>query len=261
MRIAALFILLIFSNAAFSVTSHPIKNVLIVVAMKEEAAPIIKLLNLSPASAPDPNLPMKAYIGHYANLKVALILNGNDPMYGVQNIGSQPAVLATYLGINHFHPDLVMSIGTAGGRPIHDIKIGDIFISDKIYFYSRRLHSPDYKLYGAGGYRSTDTKSLVKKLNIKNGIVCSGDSFDEDATDHEVIRKQGCMIIDMEAAGVNWVAMLTKTPMFAIKGIANYIGQTSAHDEFERNYSMVTQKLALKTRDILAYLVTENRVN
>lgn len=256
MRIAVLFIfvLTLFSNSGFSAVNHKIKNVLIVVAMKDEAAPIIKTLNLYPASLPDTKLPMKAYIGHYADINIALILNGTDPMYGVQNVGSQPAVLATYIGINYFHPDLIISAGTAGGRFVHDMKIGNIYVSDKIYFYDRRLNLPDYKLYGSGGYRSMDTKFLVKKLNIKNATVCSGDSFDENTTDQEVMSKQGCMVIDMEAAGVSWVAMLTKIPMFAMKGITNYVEKTSAHNEFEKNYARVTQKLALKLRDVLGFL-------
>lgn len=243
-----------FFNAAFSAASHSIKNVLIVVAMKEEAAPIIKILHLSRVSAPDSHLPMKTYVGHHADINIVLILNGTDPMYGVENVGSQPAVLATYLGIKYFHPDLVISVGTAGGRPVNGMKIGNIYFSDKIYFYSRRLNLPNYKLYGAGGYRSIDTKSLVKKLNIQNATVCSGDSFDENATDQEVMRNQGCMVIDMEAAGVSWVSMLTKTPMFAIKGITNYIEKTNTHNEFEKNIFVVTQKLALTVRDVLAYL-------
>lgn len=262
MRIAVLFlfVLTVCSNPVFSAVSHPVKNVLIVVAMREEADPIIKTLNLSPVSAPDPKLPMKAYVGHYANIKIALILNGVDPMFGVQNIGSQPAVLATYLGINYFHPDLVMSVGTAGGRPINGVNVGDIYISEKINFYSRRLHSPDYKLYGAGGYRSMDTTTMMKKLNIKSAIVCSGDSFDEDATDRAVMKKQRCMLIDMEAAGVNWVTMLSQIPMFAVKGVTNYIGRTTAHDEFEKNYATVTQKLATTTRAVLGYLSSQDQV-
>lgn len=253
-QILIIFTLLILSNAAFPAANHSIKNVLIVVAMEEEAAPIIKLLKLTPASAPDPNLPMKAYVGHYANLDVELILNGKDPMYGVQNIGTQPAVLATYLGISHYHPDLVLSVGTAGGLSVKDVEIGDIYISNKIYFYDRRLHSPDYKLYGAGGYHSMDTTSLIKKLNVKSGTVCSGDSFDEDQTDHEMFIKQGCIVKEMEAAGVSWVCMLTKTPMFALKGITDHIGHVSTHDEFEKNSATVTKKLALKTQAVLQYL-------
>ncbi len=58
----------IFSTITFS-ASHEIKNILLIVAMEEEAAPIIKLLHLSPVSL-DPRLPMKAYAGNYSNIKV-----------------------------------------------------------------------------------------------------------------------------------------------------------------------------------------------
>ena len=252
MRIRLLFLLcFLFSASSISAT---VRNVLIVVAMQEEAVPIIDLLHLSPGPALDEGLPMKTYVGHYANKQVALVLNGKAPIPGVQNIGTQPAVLATYLGIHHFHPDIVLSIGTAGGRVDNGAKVDAIYTSDKIYFYARRMHSPEYQLYGAGGYPSMDTTDLIKKLNLKQATVCSSDSFEEDATDREVMAKYGCVVIDMEAAGVAWVAMLKQVPMFAIKGITNYTGSTNAHDEFEKHYAEVTKKLAYTTRDTLDYL-------
>ena len=64
----------------------------------------------------------------------------------------------------------------------------------------------------------------------------------------------GCAIIDMEAAGVGWVAMLMQVPMFALKGVTNYSGVANAHDEFELHYAKITEKLAVETRDVLSYL-------
>ncbi len=114
-----------------------------------------------------------------------------------------------------------MSVGTAGIRNNGNLKIGDIYISKKIYFYDRRFNTPNYQRYGVGGYLSMDTSMLLKKFNIHNEIVCSSDSFEEDETDREMMKKLDCNVVDMEAAGVAWVSMLTHTPMFAMKGITS----------------------------------------
>lgn len=254
-QLALFIILLIFSHTSFPASKHSIRTILMVIAMEEEAAPIIQLLHLSSIPPLDPKLPMKAYSGTYGNLNIKLILNGKDPKYGVQNVGTQPAVLSTYLGISHFHPDLVMSIGTAGSCLNKKVKVGEIYTSNIINFYDRRLHSPKYQLYGIGGYRSAITTEMSRKLNLKTGIVCSSDSFEESDTDKAQIKKIGCMIIDMEAAGVSWVALLTQTPMFALKGITNYTDVISSHDDFKKNFTKITNELALKTKEILDYLL------
>lgn len=222
--------------------------------MDEEATQIIKLLNLKPTEAPDKSLPMKAYSGSYDKLNIYLILNGTDPAYKVENIGSQPATLSTYLGIKEFHPDLIMNIGTAGGFSRKHANVGDVYISNKISFYDRRLHSPDYKLYGKGNYSSPNTQNMAKTLKFKTGTICSGDSFEDDQTDLKVLAEQKCSVKEMEAAGVAWVAMLTKTPMFALKGITDQVGHVSNHDQFEKNFSRVNKEIAIKTRSILKYL-------
>jgi 5'-methylthioadenosine nucleosidase len=240
-----------FCQAANVYAKPPISKVLIVVAMKEEARPLIQLLHLSPATAPDPSLPMEVYTGRNHKFHIELIIPGTDPNHGVENVGTQAAVLTTYLGINQFHPDLVINVGTAGGRAETGVKIGEIYLSSNIYFFNRRFISRAYQLYGIGAYSSMNTEALGKKLQLKHGSVCSGDSFLPDETDSQMQTKLGCMLIDMEAAGVNWVTMLKKIPMFALKGVSNYMDPASAHDEFENNGAEVTKKLAVLTKKIL----------
>lgn len=220
--------------------------------MQEEANTIIKILDLKKMNAPDKNLPMSAYSNQYNNLNVYLILNGTDPMNTVENIGSEAATLTTYIGINSFHPDLIMSVGTAGG--VRNTSIGDVFIGNTIYFYDRRLHSQNYKRYGNGNYSSPNTKNMAKNLSIKIGVICSGGSFEDDQTDLAMLEKENCTVKDMEAAGVAWVSMLEKIPMIAIKGITDHIGHISNHEQFEKNFSMVNEKLSIKIREILDYL-------
>src|SRR5687767_202671 len=87
------------------IMNHPIKKVLLVVALEMEAEPIITKLGLHERSQSFSGLPMKIYDGKHNKLEIFLVTHGRDPIHKVQNIGTQPATLSTYLGISNFHPD------------------------------------------------------------------------------------------------------------------------------------------------------------
>ena len=257
--IVALF-LMPFAEAKQKALPNHIKKILIVVAMEKEAKPIIASLKLKKLPHSFSNLPMQGYVGNYAKLAILLIINGQDPVTKVENVGTQAATLSAYLGINYLHPDLVINIGTAGGVEANGTKEKEFFISKTIYFYDRRIPFPKYEEYGLGDYSSptlrfiwgqTLNKGSDPKLNLKPGIVCSGDSFDDDQTDYAMFLKLHCNAIDMEAAGVAWVSMLTKTPMIAIKGITNYVRGNNIHEQYQKNLPYVTETLAEKLKELL----------
>jgi 5'-methylthioadenosine nucleosidase len=233
---------------------HPYKKILIVIAMDSEANPIIQQLGLKPLAHHFSNLPMNGYVGHRHESDILLIKNGEDPINKVQNIGKEAATLSTYLGIEYFHPDLIISIGTAGSVPENGAKLMDIYLSRTTYFFDRRIPMKGYDEYGRGGYPSLALSSISKKLQLKEGIICSGDSFDEAQIDYNVFLKEHCSAIDMEAAAVAWVSMLTHTPMIAIKGITNFVRGKEIHAQYERNLPEVTQQLAIKLDKLIGFM-------
>jgi nucleoside phosphorylase len=239
---------------AKTISRSPLKKILLVVAMDSEAQPFITTLNLHKLPHSFSKLPMQAYSGKYENLNILLMTNGEDPIHKVQNVGTQAAALSTYLGINYFHPDLVISIGTAGGVEANDAKEKDIYLSHKIYFYDRRLPLKGYDEYGLGAYPSADVSTLVDNVGFKQGIVCSGDSFDENPMDYDIFVKEKCSAIDMEAAGVAWVSMLMNIPMIAIKGVTNYVRGDGIHIQYEKNLPDVTKDLSTKLKELLKNL-------
>lgn len=237
--------------------AHDIKKILLVVAMDEEAAPIIKNLQLNKSPHSFSGLPMKAYTGKYKNLTIALVTNGEDPKHRVANVGTQPGALATFLGIDHSRPDLVISIGTAGGIAEHGAKIHAIYMSEKINFIHRRIPMPGYLEYGIGGYSSWRFQPNNADIKIKTGIVCSSDSFDTNQTDYQLLLKHGCVAKEMEAASVAWVSMLMKVPMVAIKGITDIEGGENSHAQFKENFAAVTAKLSTTLTKILDDLASK----
>lgn len=237
------------------VSSNPtIKKVLIVVAMDSEAQPIIKTLQLHQLPHSFSGLPMRGYVGQLGKIELLLMMNGKDPVYKVQNIGTEAATLSTYLGIEYFHPDLIISIGTAGGVIENGSALKDIYLSKQIYFADRRIPMTGYQDYGRGGYKSMSFSRLNKQLKLKSGIVCSEGSFDEEKIDYAMFLQEHCSAVDMEAAGVAWVSMLTKTPMIAIKGITNFVRGKHIHAQYEKNLPSVVQALANKLKLFITLL-------
>src|SRR5215467_15753566 len=90
-------------------TATPLSTVVILVAMAEEARPLIEALSFQPLPGIFAPLPMRAYEGHLKQLQIRLVLNGEDPRYGVQSIGTQAATLAAQAAIQAFRPDLLIN--------------------------------------------------------------------------------------------------------------------------------------------------------
>lgn len=241
------------SSSKLSKQQQSFKKILLVIAMKQEAEPIINALHLKKTGQSYSGLPMRSYVGKYANKDIFLIMNGTDPVNKVENICTQPATLSAYLGIANFHPDLVISIGTAGGIAEKGININDVLISEKIYFYSRRSPQAGYTEYGMGGYPSYPFDDIADKMKLKKSIICSGDAFHLSATDKKIVQKQDCSAIEMEAAGVAWVSMLTKTPMIAIKGIDDQ-ADVDSENQYDKNSHRLQRKLGETIKTFLSYL-------
>ena len=63
-------------------------------------------------------------------------------MHGVDNVGTVPAAVTAYLAVHEFKPDLVISIGTAGGFQAKGAAIGDVFLATAFANHDRRIPIP-----------------------------------------------------------------------------------------------------------------------
>lgn len=59
--------------------------------------------------------PCVTYSGTYGGLDVHVVWNGRDGEHGVDLVGTVPAAISSYLALQAFEPDLIISAGTAGG--------------------------------------------------------------------------------------------------------------------------------------------------
>lgn len=254
----SVFVLLVFfwPNEGISISpSHKIRKIALMIAMQEEAKPIIAHLHLSLDDGLDKALPMKVYKGKVRGAKIILVLNGHDKTFGVDNVATQPASIATLLTIKKFNPDLIINAGTAGGFHRKGAKIGDVYVSSGSFkYYDRRIPIPGFSEYGRGDYPSLDVSKLAEDLKLKSGIVSTGNSLDMTERDLKLIRQNNATIKDMEATTVAWVAHYYEVPMFAVKSITDLLDiKKPTQEEFLKNLSLAASNLQQKLTEIINY--------
>ncbi len=112
--------------------------------MEAEAKPMVELMGLKeddPPIIPRP-APCVSYSGDYAGIKVHVVRNGTCDLHGVDNVGTVPAALTTYLSLEHIKPDLLISVGTAGGFRGRGASIGDVYVGTATVHHDRRIPIP-----------------------------------------------------------------------------------------------------------------------
>ena len=231
-----------------------IEKILLLVAMQAEADPIIRTLDLNPVQhLTDTQLPFKTYENNYEDRHIVLLVSGTDSRYRVDNIGTQAATLMAYVGIEQFQPDLVVSVGTAGGFVARGAKIGTVYLSDdEFIFHDRQIPLAGFDEQGVGHYPAVNVRALAKQLNLPFGKISSGSSFTKNPDQMEAILKSGAVAKEMEAAAIAWVCWLKQTPCMAIKAITNLLDQgESSEQQFTENFSVATQSLCIQLKAVM----------
>lgn len=67
---------------------------------------------------------------------------GKDAEHSVDNVGTVPAALTIYLACQQYKPDLIISVGTAGGFRAQGAAIGDVFVGTTTVNHDRRIPIP-----------------------------------------------------------------------------------------------------------------------
>lgn len=70
------------------------------------------------------------------------LASGRDKEHSVDNVGTVAAGLTTYLACQRFQPDLIISVGTAGGFKSQGAAIGDVFLGTITVNHDRRIPIP-----------------------------------------------------------------------------------------------------------------------
>ena len=246
------------------------ERVVIVMAMRAEAAPLGDALDARPVAVPGwaDSLPVQLFEAQpdRARPRVLLALNGIDPSCGVDCIGSTAAAITTQVALcaaaDRFDgpSDLVLSVGTAGGWERHGTSIGDVYMAwDRFVSHDRRIDLPRFDEYGVGNHRAADLRSHAAALGCRLGIITTGDSLDESADDATRIAASAAQVKDMEAAAVAWIAGLHRVPVSAVKAITDLVDSPVATPEqFTENLTMAAARLQVTTLQLLERLAAQS---
>lgn len=232
------------------------KRVAVLMAMREEAEPLIQSLGLTEAPDTfDPRDPMRAFKGRIGALEVVVVLNGKGPREDLNLTGPVAAAMAASQAVKTLSPDLVINAGTAGGFGSRGVRVGEVLLSRAIVFHDR--HSPfggAREAYALGNYPQPGTERTARDLGIKTAVVATGNSFvNVSTTDLSVIRKVDAAVVEMEAAAVAEVCAIYKVKMVALKAVTDDVEHPNV-GQFRANLQLAAANLATKLRDLLTYL-------
>lgn len=232
-----------------------IDRVLLLVAMEAEALPMVERLGLvkddtliaSPA-------PCVTYVSHDG--RICLTYYGKCPNTGVCSVGTAPAALYSYLAIQAFKPDLVISTGTAGGFRARGAAIGDVFVASVTVNHDRRIAIPGFDAYGIGKLCCVTAPRMRKDLKLKIGCCSSGNSLDWHDMDMKLMLEHEAAVKEMEAASVAWVSSMFGTPLMCVKAITDIVdGDQPAHEEFLSNLAAAAAALQGVVPSVVEYVM------
>lgn len=154
----------------------------------------------------------------------------------MDTVGTAPASLFSYLAIQAFSPDLIISVGTAGGFKSKGAGIADIFVATATVNHDRRIPIPGFDEYGIGKSLTVSAPNMRKALGFKSGVVSSGNSLDYTAEDMKLMVEHKAAVKEMEAAAVSWSASFFKCPVLCLKSVTDIVdGHKPAQEEFLEN--------------------------
>lgn len=261
-----------FANALSNTMSpKKIQDVVIAIAMEAEAQPLIKHLSLiqnesffSSNSNTNVKTPFLAYQGTHESCNITVITNGKDAIHGtgVDNVGTIPAALATYLALDKLNSgtdgkniDLLINAGTCGGFKRMGAEIGDVFLTTSVANHDRRIPIPGFTKYGVGKVESASVESLATEINAKLGVCTTGNSLDAHDIDHHHMSENEASVKDMEAAAIAWSCEMHETPHFGLKVVTDIVdGDKPTQEEFMENLGTAAVSLQGALPKVIEYI-------
>lgn len=231
--------------------------------MEAEATPFVDHLGLQPLDGFFPShTPFLAFTGVHHSTKVTVITMGKDNVHGtgVDNAGTVPSSLATYLAVQQLAKDgspvnLILNGGTCGGFARKGGTIGDVFLTTGVANHDRRIPIPGFDKYGIGQIDTLDPTNMASTLGYKTGSCTTGNSLDHVPRDAELMMDNDASVKDMEAAAIAWVAKMNDIPYLGVKVVTDIVdGGIPTHEEFMENLASAAKSLQSALPKVLEYV-------
>ncbi len=237
----------------------PIEQVVLLVAMAAEAAPMIESMGLKKSELGlTRQLQLRTYSGKILGRTIHLVVNATDPDYSVDQVGTEAAAVSASNVLARLRPDTLISAGTAGGFAERGAKIGDVVMSRGGFFFHDHNIPMDggYEDYARGSYPCLELPAVAHYFRLKSGVISTGNSLSLTAQEQGRIEQCGAIAKEMEVAAIAKIARQFNTRVMAFKAITNIVGlQKNASAEFKKNFELATQNLARVLPKILHYIL------
>jgi len=185
--------------------------------------------------------------------EIFVSVNGKCKKTGADHIGTNGGLLNTYIFNETINPNIIINAGTAGGFNRMGADIGDVYLaSDQAVFHDRRIPLPIFDEYGIGRYALFDNYNLAEKLQLKKGIISTGNSLDYTSSELEFFKNNNVSLKDMEAATIAWICEEIEKPFVAIKSVTDIVDSNiESALEFEKNFEIAVKNLTSKLIDLV----------
>lgn len=237
-----------------------IQTVLVAIVMEQEAKPFVEHLGLSQVEDFFPShTPFLAFQGSNStsSCQVTVITFGKDQIYGtgVDNVGTVPSSLATYLALQKMSFDMVINAGTCGGFQRKGLEIGNVVLTTGVAHHDRRIPIPGFDTFGMGKMDTLDPSTMAQALGFKTGLCTTGNSLDKVDKDDELMLANDASVKDMEAAAIAWVCRMCQVPYLGVKVVTDIVdGGIPTQEEFLANLASAAQSLQAALPQVLDYV-------
>lgn len=169
-------------------------------------------------------------------------INGHDTVLVKCGIGKVQAGVVTMLLIEHFHPEVVINSGVAGGFD-QSLQELDLVCATKVSAYDVDFTAEGLPLGSLNGEdRFVENDITLKETNgfsLKYGLILSADIFATDRKHlEEIIDKyyqdEEVVAIDMESATIARICSEQNTKWCVIRAISDVIGGTKQVFNYEK---------------------------
>lgn len=233
-------------------THSPATDILLQVALRAEAQPIIDGEALRPIGPVAAHCPAQAFASSVANRSVVLITHGSDPLHKCDRIGPIAAATTCAAAIARFHPRLIVNIGTCGGFQSRGGAIGDLHLVQRLAFHDQRVPIAGFREFARGETDAPHSDALRAELGALGGLCSTGGSLDATPQDRAILDELEARCKDMEAAAIALVARDWQVPLLVLKCVTDLVDNPEAvQDAFLRNLRHATMQLASATAALL----------
>lgn len=191
-------------------------------------------------------------------------ITNTEVVVAVAGVGKVNAAVSTQTMILKFNPDLIINIGVAGGLS-KELSIGDIAIATSVAEHDMDTSALGDEVGFITGinrvYMHCDEnmrelmyQSAIKidSINVKKGVIVSGDQFISSQEQRERILKffPDAIAAEMEGASIGHVCAMANKPFAVLRAISDGANSDSAMD-----FPTFTKMAAKNSTDIILNLI------